>query len=153
IRGWCIAGGNELNLACDLAVASEDAQFGQAGPTVGSVPVILGTQLLPRLCGERVAKEIVMLCRRYSAREAQAMGLVNLVVPAERLDAEVDALVERLAGMSPTALRIAKASLNHEGDALLGPSLRMGVELLAACYGSDELREGMSAFLDKRKPD
>src|SRR5262249_30179246 len=76
IRGYCIAGGNELNLACDLAVASEDAQFGQAGPMVGSVPVILGTQMMPRLCGERFAKEVVFLCRRYSAREALERGWV-----------------------------------------------------------------------------
>ncbi|HJZ87353.1 MAG TPA: enoyl-CoA hydratase-related protein [Polyangia bacterium] len=153
IRGYCIAGGNELNLACDLAVASEDAQFGQAGPMVGSVPVILGTQMMPRLCGERFAKEVVFLCRRYSAREALERGWVNVVVPAERLDAEVDAMVERVAAMSPSALRIAKASINLEGDMLLGPSLRMGVEMLAPLYGSDEMREGMSAFLEKRPPD
>jgi naphthoate synthase len=153
IRGYCIAGGNELNLACDLAVATEDSQFGQAGPMVGSVPVILGTQMMPRLCGERFAKEVVFLCRRYSAREALEHGWVNSVVPIERLDAEVDAMVERLAGMSPAALRIAKASINLEGDMLLGPSLRMGVENLAPLYGGEEMREGMSAFLEKRPPD
>ena len=153
IRGYCIAGGNELNLACDLAVATEDSQFGQAGPMVGSVPVIFGTQMMPRLCGERFAKEVVFLCKRYSAREALERGWVNVVVPAEKLDAEVDAMVARLAGMSPAALRVAKASINMEGDMLLGPSLRMGVEMLAPMYGSEEMREGMSAFLEKRKPD
>jgi dihydroxynaphthoic acid synthetase len=153
IRGYCIAGGNELNLACDLAVATEDSQFGQAGPMVGSVPVIFGTQMMPRLCGERFAKEVVFLCRRYTAREALERGWVNQVVPVDRLDAEVDAMVERLAGMSPAALRIAKASINLEGDMLLGPSLRMGVEMLAPLYGSEEMREGMSAFLEKRRPD
>ncbi len=151
IRGYCIAGGNELNLACDLAVASEDAQFGHAGPLVGSVPVIFGTQMMPRLCGERFAKEAILLCRRYSAREALARGWVNFVVPAERLDAEVDAVVARLAEMSPAALRVAKASLNQEGDALLGSSLRAGVEMLAPLYGTAEMREGMSAFLEKRQ--
>ncbi|HUB07250.1 MAG TPA: enoyl-CoA hydratase-related protein [Myxococcales bacterium] len=152
IRGYCIAGGNELNMACDLAVASEDAQLGQAGPKVGSVPVITGTQMMPRLTGERFAKEVVFLCKRYGAREALARGWVNEVVPADKLDAAVQAVVDRLAGMSPTAIRIAKASLNMEADMLLGPSLRTAVEALAPLYGSAELREGMSAFLEKRPP-
>ncbi len=153
IQGHCIAGGNEMNLACDLAIATEDAQFGQAGPRVGSVPVILGTQMMPRLAGERFAKEVVFLCKRYGAKEALARGWVNAVVPADKLDAEVDATVARLAEMSPTALRVAKAALNQEGDMLLGVSLRMAVELLSPIYGSEELREGMGAFLEKRKPE
>jgi enoyl-CoA hydratase/carnithine racemase len=153
IRGFCLAGGNELNLACDLAIADEDAWFGHAGPQVGSVPVILGTQLMPRLCGERFAKEVIFLCKRYPAREALAHGWVNAVVPRERLDEEVEATVQRLASMSPTALRLAKASINTESELVLGPSLRAGVEMLSAVYGSDELREGMTAFLEKRKPD
>jgi 1,4-dihydroxy-2-naphthoyl-CoA synthase len=115
--------------------------------------MILGTQLMPRLAGERFAKEVVLLCRRYSAREALARGWVNQVVPNDRLEAEVEAMVTRLAGLSPTALRVAKASLNMEGDMLLGPSLRAAVELLAPLYGSAEMREGMSAFLEKRPPD
>src|SRR5215472_18070576 len=153
IHGHCIAGGNEVNLGCDLAIASDDAQFGHAGPRVGSVPVILGTQMMPRLCGERFAKEVIFLCKRYSAQQALARGWVNIVVPADKLDAEVDAAVARLAEMSPASLRIAKASIHQEGDALLGPSLRMAIELLAPLYGTAELREGMSAFLEKRTPD
>jgi enoyl-CoA hydratase/carnithine racemase len=153
LHGHCIAGGNELNLACDLAVASDDTKLGHAGPRVGSVPMILGTQLMPRLVGERFAKEVVFLCQRYTAQEALARGWVNVVVPADRLDAEVDAFVARLTEMSPTALRVAKASINMEGEMLLGPSLRMAVELLSPLYGSEEVREGMGAFLEKRKPD
>jgi dihydroxynaphthoic acid synthetase len=150
IHGYCLAGGNELNLACDLAVASDDAQFGHAGPRVGSVPVIFGTQMMPRLTGERFAKEVVFLCKRYTAAEAFRRGWINAIVPRADLDREVESMVSAIASMSPTALRVAKAFLNAEGDMLLGPSVRAGVEMLSSMYGTAEMREGMSAFLEKR---
>src|SRR6266568_2832040 len=131
VDGYCIGGGNELNVACDLTIASDRSSFGQVGPTVGSVPVIGATQTLPRIVGEKRAREIVFLCQRYPAEEALRLGLVNRVVPAAELDRAVDEWVARLGAMSPQALRIAKVSLNHAGDALL-PSLTAGIEMLAA---------------------
>ena len=89
VRGYCIGLGNELNLLCDLTIAGESAQFGQAGPEVGSVPMVGGTQLLPLVCGFKRAKEILFLCRRYSGQAAVDMGLANVVVPDDRLDDEV----------------------------------------------------------------
>lgn len=152
VRGYCLGGGNELNLLCDLTVAAEDAQFGQVGPTVGSVPVMAGTQMLPRLLGEKRAREVVFLCQRYGARDAERMGWVNKVVPAGKLDDEIAAWCRRILELSPQALRIAKLSFNFESD-LLYPSYAHGLELLASVYATDEFREGMSAFLGKRKAD
>jgi dihydroxynaphthoic acid synthetase len=152
VDGYCLGGGNEINVACDLTIASDRAVFGQVGPTVGSVPVIGATQLLPRIVGEKRAREMIFLCRRYSAQEALAMGLVNRVVAPSDLDGAVREWTARLAELSPQALRIAKVSLNHAGDEL-EPSVSHGVEMLTASYGTAEFREGMSAFLEKRKPD
>jgi len=152
VDGYCLGGGNELNLVCDLTLATEKSIFGQVGPTVGSTPVLAGTQYLPRLVGDKKAKEIIFLCQRYSAREAADLGWVNKVVPDGTLDQGVREWCERILSMSPQALRIAKVSLNFEADQLY-PSFTHGIEMLAATYGSPELVEGMSAFLEKRKPD
>lgn len=152
VDGYCLGGGNELNLVCDLTVATEKSMFGQVGPTVGSTPVLAGTQFLPRLVGDKRAKEIIFLCQRYSAREALEMGWINKVVPDGTLAAALKEWCERILGMSPQALRIAKVSLNFEADQLY-PSFTHGIELLAGTYGSPELVEGMSAFLEKRAPD
>ena len=151
VRGWCIGGGNELNLLSDLSIASEDSRFGQVGPTMGSVPIWWGTQMLPRLVGDKKAKEIVMLCFRYSAREAEQMGWINKVVPPEQLDAEVDAWARRLLEMSPQALRVAKNSLNTESDQLWGAVIQ-GYEFLSYIHATEEFHEGTAAFLEKRKP-
>jgi 1,4-dihydroxy-2-naphthoyl-CoA synthase len=102
--------------------------------------------------GDKRAKEIVFLCKRYSAAEAASLGWINRVVPDGTLDAAVDEWCARLMEMSPQSLRIAKTSLNFESDKLL-PSYTHGIEMLCATYGSEELREGMTAFLEKRKPD
>ena len=152
VNGYCLGGGHELHLFCDLSIASEDAVFGQVGPTVGSVPIWGGTQLLPRIVGEKRAREIIFLCRRYSAREAHSFGLVNTVVPRARLENEVQSVCEQILNMSPQSLRIARLSLNFEAD-LLYPSFLHGIELMKSVYGSKELQEGMGAFLEKRKPD
>jgi len=152
VDGFCLGGGNELNVACDLTVASDRSQFGQVGATVGSAPVIGATQLLPRIVGEKRAREIVFLCRRYAAEEAMRMGLVNRVVPAGALDAAVGEWTARLAELSSQSLRIAKLSLNSGGDEL-APSISHGVELLVQAFGTEEFREGVAAFVEKRKPD
>lgn len=151
VRGWCVGGGNELNLLCDLTIATEESRFGQVGPTMGSVPIWWGTQLLPGLVGDKRAKEIVMLCRRYSAREAEDMGWVNKVVPDAELETEVKAWCDRLLEMSPQALRVAKLSLNYQTDQMW-PSILHGFQMISFIHGTEEFHEGTSAFLQKRKP-
>ncbi len=152
VDGYCLGGGNEINMVCDLTIASERSVFGQVGPTVGSIPVLAGTQYLPRNVGDKKAKEIIFLCERYSAGEAMEMGWINKVVPDDKFEEQVGVWCERILQMSPQSLRVAKLSLNFEADQL-HPSFTHGIEMLAATYGSDELIEGMSAFLEKRKPD
>jgi dihydroxynaphthoic acid synthetase len=152
VDGYCLGGGNEINLCCDLTLATEKSQFGQVGPTVGSIPVLAGTQYLPRLMGDKKAKEMIFLCKRYKAREALEMGLINEVVPDGTIEEKLKEWCDRILSMSPQSLRIAKLSMNFEAD-LMQPSFTHGIELLSMTYGSDELKEGMKAFLQKRKPD
>ncbi|MGE5444447.1 MAG: enoyl-CoA hydratase-related protein [Ignavibacteriales bacterium] len=152
VNGFCIGAGNELNLLCDLTIASEDSVFGQAGPLVGSAPIWYGTQMLPRSVGEKKAREIVYLCNRYTAEEAERMGWVNKVVPKDNLDEEVEAWCKRLLEMSPQSLRIAKFSLNFASDTAF-PQIAHGLELSRFFIKSPEMVEGATAFLEKRKPD
>jgi dihydroxynaphthoic acid synthetase len=152
VSGFCIGGGNELNLLCDLTIASDDSVFGQAGPLVGSAPIWYGTQMLPRSVGEKKAREIVYLCNRYTAEEAERMGWVNKVVPKDKLDEEVDAWCKRLLEMSPQSLRIAKFSLNFASDTAF-PQITHGLELARFFIKSPEMVEGATAFMEKRKPD
>ncbi len=152
VNGYCLGGGNEINMVCDMTIASESSKFGQVGPTVGSIPVLAGTQYLPRNVGDKKAKEIIFLCERYTAEEAKDMGWINKVVPDDKFDQEVRAWCDRMLQMSPQSLRVAKLSMNFEGDQL-HPSFTHGIEMLASTYGSPELKEGMSAFQEKRKPD
>ena len=152
VRGWCLGGGNVLATICDLTIAAEDAIFGQVGPAMGSVETGYGTALLANIVGEKRAKEIWFLCRRYSAAEAQAMGLVNAVVPAARLDAEVRAWCDEILAKSPTAIAIAKRSFNAATEYMRGIG-GLGTQTVALYYASDESREGVAALLEKRKPD
>jgi len=152
VRGYAVGGGNELQMLCDLTIASDDSKFGQSGPKMGSVPVWWGTQLLPRIVGERKAREIVMLCEQIPAPEAVALGLINKSVPADELDAAVDAWCERLLSLSPQALRVAKISLNYETDQLW-PSVQHGQQMINFIHGTEEFHEGTQAFLEKRAPD
>lgn len=152
VNGYCMGGGNELNVFCDLTIATEKSRFAQVGPRVGSVPMWGATQLLPRIMGEKRAREMIFLCREYTAQEAYEMGLVNKVVPEEEFEAEVDRWCQALLDKSPQSIRLAKASLNFESD-LLYPSLIHGGELLGFIWGSDETLEGTRAFLEKRKAD
>lgn len=151
VRGWCIGGGNELNILCDLTIATEESKFGQVGPTMGSVPIWWGTQMLPSMVGDKRAKEIVMLCQRYTAKEAEAMGWINKVVPDAELETAVREWCDRLLGMSPQALAVAKLSLNHESDQRW-PSVLHGYQMISFIHGTEEFHEGTSAFLEKRKP-
>lgn len=152
VQGSCIGMGNELNLLCDLTIAGESAQFGQAGPRVGSVPMVGGTQLLPLVAGLKRAKEILYLCRRYSGQAAVDMGLANIVVPDDLLDAEVARWADELLDKSPQSLRMAKTALSTLFD-LQWPALQHGLELNGWMVRSAEMQEGATAFVEKRRPD
>ncbi|MDO5619954.1 MAG: 2-ketocyclohexanecarboxyl-CoA hydrolase [Paracoccus sp. (in: a-proteobacteria)] len=152
VNGFAIGGGNVLATICDLTIASETAQFGQVGPKVGSVDPGFGTAYLARVVGEKRAREIWYLNKRYTAAEALAMGLVNAVVPAAELDAEVDRWTAELMERSPTALALAKLSFNADSESIRGISA-MGMRALSLYYDTDESKEGGIAFREKRKPD
>jgi 2-ketocyclohexanecarboxyl-CoA hydrolase len=151
VQGYAIGGGNVLATVCDLTIASEKAVFGQVGPRVGSVDPGWGTAYLSRLVGEKRAREIWFLCRRYTAAEAFQMGLVNKVVPADQLDAEVESWCREILALSPTAIAIAKRSFNADTENIRGIGA-LGFEALALYYGTEESKEGTQAFMEKRKP-
>ena len=152
VRGYAIGGGNVLATICDLTIAAETAVFGQVGPKMGSVDPGFGTAYLARVVGEKKAREIWYLCRRYTAQQAMEMGLVNHVVPEERLDAEVDAWCAELVERSPTAIAIAKRSFNADTEAIRGIG-GVGMQALALYYDTAESREGGAALREKRPPD
>jgi len=151
VQGYAIGGGNVLATVCDLTIASDKAVFGQVGPRVGSVDPGWGTAYLARAAGEKRAREIWFLCRRYSAAEAFQMGLVNKVVPADRLDLEVEAWCREILALSPTAIAIAKRSFNADSENIRGIGAP-GFEALSLYYQSAEAKEGTTAFLEKRPP-
>ena len=151
VNGWCMGGGHELALWCDLVIASENAVFGQTGAKVGACPTVGATQYLPRIIGERLAREMIFLARTFTAAEAVQIGLINKVVPKDKLLAETLAWCEKMKGHSAQTLRATKKSLNSESDELYA-SWQQGMELLAHIWGTPESIEGMQAFLDKRKP-
>ena len=153
VRGYCIGGGNELNVMCDLTITGASGRFGQAGPKIGSAPLWWGCQLMPAVVGEKKAREILYLTRQYTADEALAMGLVNKVVPDDELDAEVDAWCEEILRKSPQGLRLAKIAMNAMTDQLHG-AVQHGLELVALNHVfGDEPKEGIASFQEKRKPD
>ena len=152
VRGYAIGGGNVLATICDLTVAAENAIFGQVGPKMGSVDPGFGTAYLARIVGEKKAREIWYLCRRYSAQEALEMGLCNKVVPDDRLDDEVAAWGAELVKRSPTAIAIAKRSFNADSENIRGIG-GLGMWALKLYYDTDESREGVSALNAKRDPD
>jgi|SRR5665213_213323 len=151
VRGYAIGGGHVMVTICDLTIASEGAIFGQVGPKVGSVDPGYGTALLARIVGEKKAREIWYLCRRYNAQQALAMGLVNVVVSDDELDAEVDRWCEEIALRSPTAIAIAKRSFNADSENIRGIA-SMGYQALALYYQTAEAKEGGNARREKRPP-
>jgi naphthoate synthase len=152
VAGYAIGGGHVLHLVCDLTIAAENARFGQTGPRVGSFDGGYGASLLAAQIGQKRAKEIWFLCRQYDARRALEWGLVNAVVPLERLEAETVAWCREMLALSPFALRLLKASFNASEDGLAGlQQLAHDANLLF--YGSQEAREGRSAYTEKRPPD
>jgi len=152
VQGYAIGGGNVLATLCDLTIASENAVFGQVGPKVGSVDPGFGTAYLARVVGEKKAREIWYLCRRYTAAEALSFGLINAVVPRDELDVEVGRWCAEILERSPTAIAIAKRSFNADSDNIRGIAA-MGMQTLTLYYQSEESREGVRAFNEKRKPD
>jgi 2-ketocyclohexanecarboxyl-CoA hydrolase len=152
VQGFAIGGGNVLATICDLTIASDKAQFGQVGPKVGSVDPGFGTAYLARLVGEKKAREMWFLCRRYSAAEALQMGLINKVVAPEELDAEVAKWSADINQMSPSALAIAKRSFNADSENIRGIGF-LGVQAVKHYYMSEESKEGVRAFNERRKPD
>jgi naphthoate synthase len=152
VAGYAIGGGHVLSVVCDLTIAAENARFGQTGPRVGSFDGGYGASLLAAQIGQKRAKEIWFLCRQYDARRALELGLVNAVVPLERLEAETVAWCREMLALSPFALRLLKASFNATEDGLAGlQQLAHDANLLF--YGSQEAREGRSAYTEKRPPD
>jgi 2-ketocyclohexanecarboxyl-CoA hydrolase len=151
VNGYAIGGGNVLVTCADLAIAADSAQFGQVGPKVGSVDPGFGTAFLARTVGEKKAREMWYLCRRYTAQQALAMGLVNAVVPMIELDAEVERWCMEILALSPTAIAIAKRSFNADSDSIRGIA-GLGMQALALFYGTAESHEGVEAFMQKRQP-
>jgi len=151
VQGYAIGGGNVLVTLCDLTIASEKASFGQAGPKVGSVDPGWGTAYLAHIVGEKKAREFWYLCRRYTAAEALAMGLVNAVVPHEELDGEVERWCAEILEKSPTAIAIAKRSFNAASEHIRGVG-GLGMQALSMFYDTEESKEGVRAFMEKRKP-
>ena len=151
VNGAAAGGGNELVVACDLAIAARSATFGQTGPRVGSSPVTGATNVLGVQIGEKRAKEMAMLCRRYTAEQALELGLVNRVVDDDRLASAVEDVVAELARLSPRYLEITKVSSNLWWNAARD-SFSNGLGMLIQAIGSPDMREGAAAFLEKRAP-
>jgi 2-ketocyclohexanecarboxyl-CoA hydrolase len=151
VNGYAIGGGNVLATLCDLTIAAESAQFGQVGPKVGSVDPGYGTAYLSRVVGEKKAREMWYMCRRYSAAEAVDMGLANVCVPDAELDAEVRSWCNELLERSPMALSIAKRSFNADTEHLRGVALA-GFQTVGLYYSTDEAKETAAAFKERRKP-
>ena len=152
VNGYAIGGGHVLHLVCDLTIASENAIFGQTGPKVGSFDAGFGSSYLARIVGQKKAREIWFLCRQYTAREAEQMGMVNKVVPLSELEDECVRWAEEMMERSPIALRMIKAGLNAELDGQAGIQQLAG-DATMLYYFLDEAQEGGKAFLEKRKPD
>jgi 2-ketocyclohexanecarboxyl-CoA hydrolase len=152
VNGYAIGGGHVLHVLCDLTIASDTAIFGQTGPRVGSFDAGFGTGYLARVVGEKRAREIWFLCRRYDAETAERWGLVNRVVPAGELKAEVRRWADEILALSPTSLRFLKQSFNADTEHLAGTG-QLAFTGLGLFVNSDEAREGVEAFTEKRPPD
>jgi enoyl-CoA hydratase len=153
INGYCLGGGCELALACDIRIASETASFGQPEINLGIIPGGGGTQRLTRLVGEGKAMEMILSGEIIDARTAFQIGLVNHVVPPDQLDAKTMEIANRIADKGPIALRLAKEAVKLASRSNLDEGLRREVDLFALCFSTEDKDEGVKAFLEKRKPD
>ncbi|MDA8369453.1 MAG: 1,4-dihydroxy-2-naphthoyl-CoA synthase [Nocardiopsaceae bacterium] len=152
VAGWSIGGGNVLQVCCDLTIAADNAKFGQTGPKVGSFDGGYGSWLLAQTVGLKKAREIWYLCRQYSAQEALEMGMVNTVVPLERLEEETVAWAREMLEKSPLALRMVKGAINAVSDGAAGMQQFAG-DATMLFYMSEEAQEGRDAFKEKRRPE
>ena len=152
VNGFAIGGGNVFATLCDLTIAADTAKFGQVGPKVGSVDGGWGTALLARHIGDKRAREMWFLNEQYTAQQAYDMGLVNKVVPAAELDEAVNAWTETLGQRSPTALALAKRSFNADSESIRGISM-MALNAVKLFYDTEESKEGVLAFTERRTPD
>ena len=152
VAGYAIGGGHVLHVVCDLTIAADNARFGQTGPRVGSFDGGYGCGLLARIVGQKKAREVWFLCEQYDAQQALEMGLVNKVVPLDRLEEETVAWARRMLQHSPLALRMIKAGMNAADDGLAGIQQLAGDATLIY-YMSEEAQEGRDAYVQKRKPD
>ena len=152
VAGYAIGGGHVLHLLCDLTIAASNARFGQTGPRVGSFDGGWGASYMARVVGQKRAREIWYLCRQYDARQALDMGLVNAVVPLERLEEETVQWCREILEKSPLAIRMLKAAFNADCDGQAGLQVLAGDATLLY-YLTEEAKEGRVAFLEKRKPD
>jgi naphthoate synthase len=152
VNGVAIGGGHVLHVLCDLTIASETARFGQAGPRVGSFDAGFGSAYLARILGDKRAREVWYLCRQYDARTMERWGLVNAVVPAAELRAEVRRWADEMLDKSPTALRVLKHSFNADSESIAGIG-SMAFDSLDLFVGTPEAQEGVEAFNEKRPPD
>ena len=152
INGYCLGGGCELAMACDIRIASETASFGQPEINLGIIPGGGGTQRLTRLVGEGKAMEMILTGEIIDARTAFSIGLVNHVVPADQLQPKTMEIASRMADKSPVALRMAKEAVKLASRSNLDEGLRREVDLFALCFSTEDKNEGVAAFLEKRKP-
>jgi 1,4-dihydroxy-2-naphthoyl-CoA synthase len=153
VKGYCIGYGNHFAYHCDFTIAADNAQFGQTGPRVGSPAGGSPVAYLARVIGQKRAREMWMLCRRYTAQEALQMGLINTVVPISQLDEEVDKWCQELLEKNPTCLQILKASFDNEIEDMPHAAAYYPSLIAPHFFGSEEQREAQNAFLEKRKPD
>ena len=152
VNGVAIGGGHVLHVICDLTIAAEHASLGQAGPRVGSFDAGFGSAYLARIIGEKRAREVWFLCRRYDARTVERWGLVNAVVPGDVLRDEVRRWADEMLALSPTALRVLKHSFNADSESIAGIG-SLGFAAFDLFVETAEAREGNAAFVEKRPPD
>lgn len=152
VNGLALGGGCELALACDIIIASENAQFGQPEIRVGVIPGCGGTQILPRLIGEKKAKELIFTGKMITAEEALKMGIINQVVPLDKLKEATEKFTQDMLRNSPVILRFAKIAVNKSLETPLSVGMSYERDLFAACFGTEDQKEGAKAFLEKRKP-
>jgi enoyl-CoA hydratase len=152
VHGYCLGGGFELAMSCDIVVASEDARFGSPEIGIGLIPGGGGTQMLPRHAGEKKAKELIFTGDQITAREAAELGLVNRVVPPDKLEEAVGEILEKLKSKSPVALAAAKEAVNASLELGLTQGIRYEAQLFSRLFSTEDQKEGARAFLEKRRP-